>query len=169
MVSCTGTAGRAASAPSATARITSSNSDADAAWPIFTVSAEEPAALAALPAQLDRNGYAWETLDSADDVQFRAIPLRGDLLNQPAFFRLDFYERPGALLDFLHSRVRDQASFCYFNYRQSGERIGRALIGFDFESAAERDAFIAAMPEHGEGYRSCLPVDAATLARLTGR
>lgn len=143
-------------------------SDADAAWPIFTVSAEDPAALAALPAQLDRNGYAWETLDSADDVQFRAIPLRGDLLNQPAFFRLDFYERPGALLDFLHSRVRDQASFCYFNYRQSGERIGRALIGFDFESAAERDTFIAAMPEHGEGYRSCLPVNDATLARLIG-
>ncbi len=143
-------------------------SDAVGAWPIFTVTADDHAALDALPARLDQHGYAWEELDQAEDVQFRAIPLRGDLLHQPAFFRLNFYERPGALLDFLHSRVKDQASFCYFNYRQSGERIGRALIGFDFESAAERDAFIAAMPAHGEGYRSCHPVDAPTLARLTG-
>ncbi len=141
-------------------------SDPTEAWPIFTITADDPAALDDLPARLDQHGYAWQPLDDAEDVRFRAIPLRGDLLHRPAFFRLDFYERPGALLDFLHSRVRDQASFCYFNYRQSGERIGRALIGFDFEHAAERDAFIAAMPEHGEGYRACRPVDPATLARL---
>ncbi len=143
-------------------------SDAAEAWPIFTVTADEHAALDDLPARLEQRGYAWTELEDAEDVRFRAIPLRGDLLHQPAFFRLDFYERPGALLDFLHSRVRDRASFCYFNYRQSGERIGRALIGFDFETIAERDAFIAAIPEHGEGYRACRPLDAATLARLTG-
>ncbi|MCF3648231.1 pyridoxal-phosphate dependent enzyme [Synoicihabitans lomoniglobus] len=143
--------------------------DAVDAWPIFTVSADDPAALDTLPARLAEHGYEWEPLESADDVQFRAIPLRGDLLHQPAFFRLDFYERPGALLDFLQSRVRDQASFCYFNYRQSGERIGRALIGFDFAHTAERDAFVAGMPRHGEGFRSCRPVEPAVLTRLTGR
>lgn len=141
---------------------------AEIAWPIFTVTADDPAALATLPARLDAQGYEWESLDQPDDVQFRAIPLHGDLLHQPAFFRLDFYERSGALLDFLHARVRDLASFCYFNYRQSGERIGRALIGFDFDSATERDAFIAAMPTQGPGFRTCRPVDPSTLARLTG-
>ena len=69
------------------------------------------------------------------DIAFRAIPLRGDLLANPAFLRLDFYERPGALHDFLDQRIRGNANLCYFNYRQSGERIGRALIGLDFDTA----------------------------------
>ncbi|MCB1206623.1 MAG: pyridoxal-5'-phosphate-dependent protein, partial [Verrucomicrobiae bacterium] len=100
------------------------------------------------------------------DVDFRAIPLRGDLLTCPAFLRLDFYERPGALHDFLASRIAGRANLCYFNYRQSGERIGRALIGLDFPSPAERDALLATIPGHGEGYRLCEPVDEATRQRL---
>jgi hypothetical protein len=39
------------------------------------------------------------------------------------------------LHDFLDQQIRGRASICYFNYRQSGERIGRALIGLDFSSA----------------------------------
>ena len=65
--------------------------------------------------------------------------------------------------------MRDRADICYFNYRQSGERIGRALIGLDFPASAARDAFLAALPAHGEGYRGCVPVDATTLGRLLGR
>lgn len=136
------------------------------AWPVFTVSAEVPSTLSALPVQLDAAGYRWEDVTGAIDVGFRAIPLRGDLLRYPAFFRLDFYERPGALHDFLARLIRARASVCYFNYRQSGERVGRALIGFDFASAAERDEFVCSIPEHGEGYRSCKPVDDDALERL---
>lgn len=138
------------------------------AWPIFTVSAEDPSLLDALPAKLDAANYEWHDLTGAVDVAFRAIPLRGDLLTFPAFLRLDFYERPGALHDFLDKLIRSRASICYFNYRQSGERIGRALIGLDFASAAERDTFLNSLPEHGEGYRSCKSVDAETLRRLAG-
>jgi threonine dehydratase len=58
------------------------------------------------------------------------------------------------LHDFLDQQIRGRASICYFNYRQSGERIGRALIGLDFSSAAERETFLESIPEHGEGYRS---------------
>jgi threonine dehydratase len=140
--------------------------DHEEAWPIFNVTADTEQELDALTTRLDSHGYTWEPLEGAVDVQFRAIPLRGDRLHHPAFFRLDFYERPGALLDFLHSRVEGRASFCYLNYRQSGERIGRALIGFDFESPAERETFFNTTPEHGTGYRSCRPVDEATLTRL---
>lgn len=136
------------------------------AWPIFTITAEDVSILDALPAKLEAAGYEWQDLTEAVDVAFRAIPLRGDLLTCPAFLRLDFYERPGALHDFLGQQIRGRASIGYFNYRQSGERIGRALIGLDFASAAERDAFIQSLPEHGEGYRSCKAVDAETLKRL---
>jgi len=139
------------------------------AWPAFTIAAESPAAIEALPAKLDAHGFAWEDLTGAVDIAFRAIPLRGDLLENPAFLRLDFYERPGALHDFLDKLVRGRANLCYFNYRQSGERIGRALIGLDFDSADKRDEFLSSIPEHGEGYRSCKAVDAETRERLTGR
>lgn len=140
---------------------------ADVAWPIFTVSAEDRSLLDALSAKLDLAGYEWQDLTGAVDVAFRAIPLRSDLQECPAFLRLDFYERPGALHDFLGKLIRGRASICYFNYRQSGERIGRALIGLDFANAAERSTFLNSLPEHGEGYRSCKPVDPYTLNRLT--
>lgn len=143
--------------------------DAAEAWPVFTLAAEDPGLLDSLPARLAAGGYAWEELTDAPDVAFRAIPLRGDLLSHPVFLRLDFYERHGALRDFLVRRVTGNANLCYFNYRQTGERIGRALIGLEFPSAYEREALLMTIPpQHGEGYRSCecLPADAQ--ARLIG-
>ncbi len=139
------------------------------AWPVFTLAAEDAARLAALPARLAEGGHEWEEVADAVDVAFRAIPLRGELVANPVFLRLDFYERAGALHDFLDKLVRDRADICYFNYRQSGERIGRALIGLDFATAESRAAFLDALPEHGDGYRSCAPVDDAARARLLGR
>jgi len=136
------------------------------AWPAFTISADDPAVLAALPARLDAHGFDWEDLTGATDIAFRAIPLRGDLLECPLFLQLEFYERPGALHAFLDKVIRGWASLCYFNYRQSGERVGRALIGLDFQDGAARGAFLAALPEHGDGYRSCRPVEPGTAARL---
>lgn len=143
--------------------------DQSAAWPVFTLDAEDPEAFARLGPRLDAAGFAWEELVEQPDVLFRAIPLRGDLLKHPAFLRLDFYERPGALRDFLMRHVIGRAELCYFNYRQSGERIGRALIGMDFLSPAERDATLAGIPrEHGRGYRSCEPLPPSAQARLIG-
>lgn len=138
------------------------------AWPAFTIQADDPAPLERLPEKLDAHGFAWQDLTGAVDIAFRAIPLHGDLLENPAFLRLDFYERPGALHAFLDQRIRGNASLCYFNYRQSGERIGRALIGLDFPSPYERDALLMTLPSHGEGYRLCEVLDEATTRRLTG-
>jgi threonine dehydratase len=142
------------------------------AWPVFTFTADSPdgrAALDGLPARLDAAGLAWEELAGAVDVQFRAIPLRGDLLTFSLFLRLDFYERPGALHDFLDTVIRGRASFCYFNYRQSGERIGRALIGLDFESDAARSEFTDQLPARGPGYRQCHVVDEVVTRRMAGQ
>ncbi len=142
--------------------------DDQEAWPVFTINAEDPAVLEGVPAKLDAGGFAWEDVTGAEDVVFRAIPLRGDLLKHPAFLRLDFYERAGALHDFLGQRIQGNANICYFNYRQSGERIGRALIGLDFPSSFERDALLMTIPDHGEGYRLCEILDEATSKRLIG-
>ena len=142
--------------------------DMDGAWPVFTVTDKDPARLAALPANLEAAGMAWQDLSGAVDVQFRAIPLRGDLLAFPLFLRLDFYERAGALHDFLDTVIRGRASFCYFNYRQSGERIGRALIGLDFDDEPSREAFLATLPVRGPGYRQCRVVEQDVTARLLG-
>jgi threonine dehydratase len=141
---------------------------ASEAWPVFTVTSEDSAKLVALPERLKAGGYEWEDLEGAVDVQFRAIPLREDLLHSPLFLRLDFYERAGALHDFLDKIIRGRASFCYFNYRQSGERVGRALIGLDFDSDEARADFTATLAPRGEGYRLCQPLEAAAQARLLG-
>ena len=143
--------------------------DSAAAWPVFTVTAEDSRLLDSLPGRLTAGGFEWQDLAGAEDVAFRAIPLRGDLLRYPAFLRLDFYERAGALHDFLARRVSGNANLCYFNYRQSGERIGRALIGLDFPSPYERDALLMTIPpSHGEGYRSCEELDASAQQRILG-
>ncbi|MBK1884376.1 pyridoxal-phosphate dependent enzyme [Luteolibacter pohnpeiensis] len=138
------------------------------ASPIFTITADNSSILDAVSDQLNANGFKWEELTSAVDVDFRAIPLRSDQLRHPAFLRLDFYERKGALHDFLGQRISGNANLCYFNYRQSGERIGRALIGLDFPSSYERDALLMSIPSHGDGYRVCEPVDDETRRRLVG-
>ena len=140
--------------------------DNSTAWPAFTLSADSPEKLSSLPEKLDSAGLAWEDITGATDIAFRAIPFRGDLLTNPTFLRLDFYERPGALHDFLAKRLTGNANLTYFNYRQSGERIGRALIGLDFPSPFERDAFLLSLPPRGEGYRLCEPLDAKTAQRL---
>ena len=143
--------------------------DEHEAWPVFTLHADDRATLDGIPKKLEAGGFLWQDLTDAVDVAFRAIPLRGDLLKNPAFLRLDFYERAGALHDFLGQRIQGNANICYFNYRQSGERIGRALIGLDFPSPYERDALLMTIPRHGEGYRLCEVVNEATRQRLVGR
>lgn len=138
------------------------------AWPIFTLSADDASELEGIPAKLAAGGFEWQDLTGAEDVSFRAIPLRGDLLSNPVFLRLDFHERPAALHDFLNQRVRGNANLCYFNYRQSGERIGRALIGLDFPSPFERDAMMMTIPPQGEGYRLCERLDEESCKRIIG-
>ena len=64
--------------------------------------------------------------------------------------------------------MQGNANLCYFNYRQTGERIGRALIGLDFPSSFERDALMLSIPDHGEGYRSCKVLDEESTKRIIG-
>ena len=139
------------------------------AWPVFTLQADTAEKIEAVFRRLTDQGYQWEDREDAVDTRFRAIPLHHDRLGDPAFLRLDFYEREGALRDFLAAHGPKTANLCYFNYRSSGERIGRALIGFEFSTPAERDTFLAELPATGDGYRLCVPLDPAAARRLLGQ
>ena len=84
------------------------------------------------------------------------------LVRSPVFLNLDFYERPGALHDFLSEHVVTQdGDICYFDYTYTAERVGHALLGIEFGDAATRAHFLAALPSRGSGFRSCRVVTVA--------
>jgi len=138
---------------------------AQKAWPIFGIAADT-AALELVENHLRAHKLHYQFIEAGDDIHFRIIPYRDELMTHPLFFKLEFYERPGALYDFLNQRVRGQANFCYFNYHYSGERVGRALIGFEFDSIQHRQQFIDQLPNHGPGYRQCTAIAPAAFARM---
>lgn len=139
----------------------------EVAWPLFglTLSEEE---MASLRNSLEKNGYKYEEINDPEEISYRIIPLRSDLLEAPVFLDLEFYERPGALHSFLVRTIRGRGSFCYFNYTFTGERVGRALIGIDFQTKSERAEFLESLPTSGDGFRSFHPLGEAATAHLLG-
>ncbi len=119
----------------------------------------------ALCQALRDGGYGFHEVTAEPDVEFRMIHYASPLMTHPAFLLLGFHERPGALAELLRA-VSPHANLCYFNYLYSGERVGRALLGFEFSSEAERARF----PEHLEAaagaYRSYEMVAPEVLSRI---
>lgn len=137
------------------------------AWPVFGLVCSDPEH-AALEDRLHSEGYSFEEVDDSVEVKFRAIPCDVNLLSNPVFLELDFYERPGALHDFLEKSVRGQANFCYFNYRYTGERVGRALIGLEFDEKSNAESFLGGLPVSGDGYRRCRPLSDTEMNQVVG-
>lgn len=100
-------------------------------------------------------GYRFEAADESSSVRFRAIPCNIDQMRNPVFLEIDFFEREGALRKFLSDGLRGKVNLCYFNYRYSGERVGRALVAIEFETEAEAKAFRDDLPFMDEAYRRC--------------
>jgi threonine dehydratase len=95
---------------------------------------------------LAEKGLSARDVTNHDDVRFRMISYDRERLNHPVFFVIEFPERPGAFSEFM--RVMGQyANLCYFNYRYSGEYVGRALVGMEFETLEDRDACRAAQSQ----------------------
>ena len=126
--------------------------DSDQAWPVFGFVLTD-AEFGELLARLKAGGYEASGVDETPSVRFRAITCDPSSLTHPVFLEIDFYEREGALRAFLHDVVRGEANLCYFNYRYSGERIGRALIALEFDTESHRDDFCGDLPFKGSGYR----------------
>jgi len=98
-------------------------------------------------------------------VEFRIIHYDASLIEWPYFIRIEFPERAGALKEFLTAACKD-ASIVYFNYNYTGERVGRALIGFDFETDALRKAFRAKVVGEELGLRAAIEISPSALERI---
>ncbi|MEL7266515.1 MAG: pyridoxal-5'-phosphate-dependent protein, partial [Planctomycetota bacterium] len=84
-----------------------------------------------------KHGVAVQDVSQEDDVRFRVLRFDPATFTSPIMLRYDFPERAGALHEFLEC-IRDVSNICYFNYRYSGEPVGRALIGLEFASTEDR-------------------------------
>ena len=85
---------------------------------------------------ITRNEESAEDVTGHGATRFRVIPFTPALFTSPLFVEVEFPERAGALLGFMNA-ISWITSVCYFNYAYTGERVGRALIGLDFENDEE--------------------------------
>lgn len=114
---------------------------------------------------LDAGGYAYDEVTSETDVSFRLIHYESKLLRHPIFITLEFHERPGALAEFLRA-VSPHSNLCYFNYVYSGERVGRALLGFEFDSVEGHAQFEFVLSSAKDAYRSYQRVSDEAMRRI---
>ncbi len=116
---------------------------------------------------LHDGGFEFTEVTSETDVAFRLIHYESKLLSHPYFITLEFHERPGALAEFLRA-VSPHANLCYFNYVYSGERVGRALLGFEFDRTEQRDNFETVLASAAHAYRAYEPVSEQVMQRILG-
>lgn len=126
-----------------------------------------PMEFAVLSKALGEAGFSFDEVTSETDVVFRLIHYESKLFADPLFITLEFHERPGALAEFLKA-VSPHANLCYFNYMYTGERVGRALLGFEFANTGERERFEAVLDSASEAYRSYTKVSEAAMQRIIG-
>lgn len=134
------------------------------ATPVIGIDAM-PQQFSVLEAQLEKLGIAFEDATGDEDVEFRIIPYDASLIKYPCFIKIEFPERAGALHDFLLNSCQD-ASIVYFNYSYTGERVGRALIGFDFQSEDSRTTFRDGVFNRDTILRDVREVSPNALARI---
>lgn len=122
----------------------------DTAWPVIAFDASPPE-LELFGRRLKDMGIRHEDVTSQEDVEFRIIRYDPQLFKDPYFIRFEFPERAGALHDFL-AFTQGNANLCYFNYAFTGEQVGRALMGFEFESDDDRQEFDRYLRESHHAY-----------------
>lgn len=131
------------------------------AWPIIGLEASPPA-MAQLDEHLKKEGVQFEDVTLDPDVRYRIINYNPALFKDPVLMHVHFPERKGALRDFMR-KISGIANVCYFNYAYSGEAIGRAIMGFEFDSPALKGKFLAMMDDT---IVTCRPVDEAAAKRI---
>lgn len=115
-----------------------------------------------LEANLTAAGIEFSDISLDADIRYRIINYNPALFKDPIFMTVQFPERKGALRDLLRS-ISGVASICYFNYAYSGEAIGRALMGFEFDSSEQKEKFSSLIDESLVSFK---PLDGATVARI---
>ncbi len=123
----------------------------DRAHPVvgFLATADE---LQKFVARLSQGNVPAMEVTGEDSVGYRVIAFQPELADEPCFLRVDFPDRPGALRDLMR-RINKLTNICYFNFQESGESEGHALIGFEFAGDLDRENFYAVMQELNFKYR----------------
>lgn len=124
-----------------------------------------PEVLSRVHAHCEAAGIPYQDITAHEDVDFRIINYEPETFHRPLFIRYEFPERPGALLEFLE-QIRSLANVCYFNYAYSGERIGRALVGLEFESTDARERLVELLRTDSRLKHQHKPVPEQVLGRM---
>jgi len=135
-----------------------SNNDA---FPVVAFEAS-PEDLDAALKSLNDNNVPYEDITDKEDTRYRIINYTPSLFSNPAFMNVHFSERCGALREFLDS-ISDISNICYFNYVYTGETIGRAIMGFEFEDEKQKESFMNCANSSSV---TCKPIDPDTLERI---
>lgn len=136
--------------------------DAGRALPVIGVEAF-PLELAQLEAKLARSPLHFHAVTNATAVEYRVVPFQPSLAHLPIFATVEFPDRPGALSEFMRQIV-GLTNVCYFNYTETGQSIEQALMGFEFNDAAQREAFLQAVVELGVSFQT---IPSHTIAGLS--
>lgn len=117
---------------------------------------------------LKASGIKAMDVSTEEIVGYRIINYDPSLFKNPLFVNIEFPERAGAFLAFM-LKVKEYSSLCYFNYSYSGEPVGRALVGMDFETIEEQQACLSLIQELvGDCIMAAKLVSEGTLTRLLG-
>ncbi len=117
---------------------------------------------------LAQNNVTAADVSKEDIVGYRIINYKTDPQKHPLFVNVEFPERPGAFLEFME-HVKEVSSLCYFNYAYSGERVGRALVGMEFDNLQDQTAARKIINNMvGENIHAVSLVSDETLRRLLG-
>ena len=117
---------------------------------------------------LMEQGIKAADVSTEEIVGYRIINYDPALFKNPLFVNIEFPERAGAFLAFM-LKVKAYSSLCYFNYSYSGEPVGRALVGMDFDNMDEQQACLKLIQELvGDCIMAAELVSEETLTRLLG-
>lgn len=118
---------------------------ASVAHPIIGLEADIKT-LDTLEQKLRAGNIEFSDVSSDTDVRFNIIRYEPSMFKDPQMLEVQFPERKGALRDFMR-KVAGIANLCYFNYSASGEEIGRAVMGYEFENTNKKSAFFNAISQ----------------------
>ena len=133
----------------------------DKAFPVIAFEAD-PARLQQIVARLDKAKVPYKDITGEPDTGYRIINYNPALFKSPVFLHVHFPERKGALRELLR-KIQPVANICYFNYVYTGETIGRAIMGFEFDSPKLHKQFMKLV---GETSVTVRPVEKETLKRI---
>ncbi|MEM7452955.1 MAG: pyridoxal-phosphate dependent enzyme [Planctomycetota bacterium] len=75
-------------------------------------------------------GFAEQLNAGSTLLEYRVFSFHPELCRDAFFLKVEFPNRPGALLELMR-RISSATNICYFNFTDSGETEGHALIGFE--------------------------------------